>query len=75
VTVTHAADDGIRLTVRTTADPTLYDTALTLITPVPAGWKTARVSQGENSQTIAVLNASIQHDAQPNGPEIVLKRV
>ena len=64
----------IRLALRALNDP-LYDEPLTLITPVPAAWKTCSVTQGDRRATVAVEQGAIRYEALPDGPEIVVQSV
>jgi hypothetical protein len=73
VKVLEANDKTIRLQLISKADPKLYDQPLTLLTQVPAGWKSCEVKQGEQKATLGIANASVKFDAIPNGGEITLK--
>ncbi|MBI1373679.1 MAG: polysaccharide deacetylase family protein [Phycisphaera sp.] len=75
-TVRVAVDDksiiGVMLT--TTADPQFYDQPLTLVTRVPADWKTCTVTQGETHGTVAARDGVITYDAMPSGKPIVIAK-
>ena len=72
VRVIAADDRGIKLELKSKADPQLYDLPLTLITKVPTGWKQCEVTQGTNKTTVAVAAGSIHFDAIPNRDPIVI---
>ena len=54
------------------ADPKLYDLPLTLVTEVPGGWKTVRVTQGGTSITVEVKDGRVKYPAMPNGEAVTI---
>jgi peptidoglycan/xylan/chitin deacetylase (PgdA/CDA1 family) len=73
VKVLAASDQLIRLELTSKADPQFYDLPLTLVTQVPAGWKRARMSQGDKSNDVKVENNTIRFDALPGGGVIEVR--
>ena len=73
VKVEQAGGTGIKLTVKTSADPALFAMPLTLVTQVPSDWKRCRVLQGDTTVTVAVTNGSAMYDAKPDGSAISLR--
>ena len=76
---TEPAGAGIRVTVTHPLDPRKYDVPLTARTTVPAGWTSARVTQGGVSATVAVHPHAggpyVQYRVKPNGGPVSLTRV
>jgi hypothetical protein len=65
--------NGIQLELRSSADPALYDLPLTLVTEVPAHWRTCNISQGGSTPVTATAKDGVLiFDAIPNGPPISL---
>lgn len=64
----------ISLTLSTAADPAFYDQPLTLVTQVPAAWKTCTVTQGKRSAEVAVDAGAVRYDALPGAEPIVITR-
>lgn len=68
--------DLIRLELTTSLDPQFYDLPLSLITPTPAGWASATVSQGTRPvQTVTPRNGNLIYQALPGGGPIELHAV
>jgi len=67
---TRQAGEAIEVTVTNSWDPKVYDLPLTARTTVPAGWTSAQVKQGQNTQTVTVqkdANGSfVQYRIKPN---------
>jgi hypothetical protein len=74
VEVVSATPEAIRLKLTSAADPELYDLPLTLLTQVPADWKSAAVRQGETRATVAVKDGLAKYDARPGATEIELTK-
>jgi hypothetical protein len=74
VQTVSAAPAGIRLKLASSADANLYDYPLTLVTRVPADWKTASVRQGNARTTVPVQAGLAKYDAVPNGADIELTK-
>ena len=74
VQIVRADGDGIRLTLTSEADPSLYDLPLTLETRVPSGWQACRVTQGAVQVERPVADGRVRYEAVPGGGEIVLSR-
>lgn len=55
------------------ADPALYDQPLTLLTSVPANWKQAKVSQGDQATVVTVKDGLVRYDAQPQAGVITIE--
>lgn len=71
---TVAADASkIELALASTADPQFYDTALTLVTAVPAGWTRVVVAQGRASATLTAKDGHLRFDAVPGAGAIFLE--
>lgn len=64
---------SIRLSLTSKADPSLYDTALTLITGVPADWRRCRVTQGQTKIDVNVVDGQVQYDAVPGNDVIQIE--
>ncbi|HSI09115.1 MAG TPA: polysaccharide deacetylase family protein [Rariglobus sp.] len=63
--------NGIQLELKSSADPKFYDLPLTLVTEVPAGWRTCNISQGGGTPVAATAKDGVlTFDATPNGPPI-----
>jgi hypothetical protein len=56
---------GIRLALTCEADPQFYDVPLTVVTRVPADWQECRVTQGDRTSSVAVVNGMVTFDAVP----------
>ena len=69
-----ATPAAIRLKLTSAADPKLYDLPLTLLTSVPADWKTASVRQGNTQVSVPVKDGLAKYDALPNGEPIELTK-
>lgn len=74
VEVVSATPEAIRLKLTSAADPELYDLPLTLLTQVPADWKSAAIRQGETRATVAVKDGLAKYDARPGATEIELTK-
>jgi hypothetical protein len=74
VTVGEKGSSRISLTLSCSADPALYDQPLTLITSVPAAWKSCIVAQGKNSSEVAVTAGSVMFDALPGSEPILISK-
>jgi peptidoglycan/xylan/chitin deacetylase (PgdA/CDA1 family) len=74
VTVERATPQELRLTLTCSADTQLYDEPLTLITKVPAHWKSCVLSKTNTNVTLTVTQGSVRYDAQPDGNAITLKQ-
>jgi hypothetical protein len=72
VTVLASEPDNIRLSLVTGLDPSLYAEDLTLLTEVPADWKTVTVVQGDRATVQTVRDGIVQYEARPDREEIVL---
>jgi peptidoglycan/xylan/chitin deacetylase (PgdA/CDA1 family) len=57
---------GIRLELKSEADPKQYDYPLTLVTAVPPSWKAAEVLSGGKVTKVEAKGGSIMFDAVPN---------
>jgi peptidoglycan/xylan/chitin deacetylase (PgdA/CDA1 family) len=64
----------IRIRLACTADPALYDEALTLETRVPPDWKNCLVVQGTKRTSVAAAGEAIRYAALPGPDEIVITR-
>ena len=73
VKVEQAGGTGIKLALKTSADPALYQAPLTLVTSVPDDWKKCRVLQGDTTITVPVTNGVAVYDARPDGSAISLR--
>jgi peptidoglycan/xylan/chitin deacetylase (PgdA/CDA1 family) len=73
VKVEQAGGTGIKLALKTSADPALFEAPLTLVTNVPDDWKKCRVMQGDNTQTVPVVKGVAMYDAKPDGSAISLR--
>jgi len=62
----------VRVAVTTKADPQLYDLPLTLITPVPAAWKTCTIAQGGGTATVPVSAGLVRYEALPGGDPVTI---
>lgn len=62
--------NGIQLELKSSADPSLYDLPLTLVTEVPVQWRECLISQGSAPFRATAVNGSLTFDASPNGPPI-----
>jgi len=62
----------IQLELNCSADPSLYDEPLTLITQVPSTWKNCTLSQGTNRLNMAISKSAVQYSATPGGGPITL---
>jgi beta-galactosidase len=72
VTVLGVSERQIRLALRSTTNPKLYDYPLTLRTRVPDDWESVRVTQGERSADYPVVSGSVQFGAVPGSTDIWL---
>jgi len=73
VKVVQADARQIQLQLTSKADPALYDYPLTLITQVPAAWKTCRITQGATQSTVQPTGGSVRYDALPNGAPVTIE--
>lgn len=73
VKVEQAGGTGIRLALKTSADPALFQAPLTLVTSVPDDWKKCRVMQGDSTVTVPVVKGVALYDAKPDGSAISLR--
>ncbi|MBI1367892.1 MAG: polysaccharide deacetylase family protein [Planctomycetes bacterium] len=74
VKVTRADATTIRLALSSGADPKFYDQPLTLITHVPADWKTCTITQGERTIEAASKDGAVMYDATPGGQVITIRK-
>jgi hypothetical protein len=58
--------EGMRLELKSEADPKQYDLPLTLVTTVPPDWKGADVLTGGKVTKVPARNGEIMFDAAPN---------
>lgn len=70
--ITESNAGEIRIALTSDADSSLYDYPLTLTTKVPAGWKSALVTQGFKQVEVAVKNGKIMYEAVPGTDEVRL---
>ncbi len=63
----------MRLKLSCKLDASLYDMPLTLVTKVPAAWKSCQVSQGAAKVKCQPVDGAIKYDALPNGEPIVIQ--
>ncbi|MCX7008173.1 MAG: polysaccharide deacetylase family protein, partial [Kiritimatiellaeota bacterium] len=73
VKVLAADAKQIRLQLSCTADPVLYDLALTLATRVPLEWKACLVTQGPTKITVPTVDGVVRYPALPGTAEITLQ--
>ena len=73
VAVLRAVPDEIRLALTCGADPAFYDEPLTLVTRVPAGWKSCIMAQTGTNVALPVAQGAVRYDALPDGRTITLK--
>ena len=62
----------IRLNLKTTTDPQLYDAPLTLVVGVPPTWKTCQIEQGDTKITATPKDGNLMFDAMPDGQTVVI---
>ena len=62
----------LRLSVKTTTDPQLYDEALTLVVGVPPTWNACQIEQGDVKTTATAVNGMVMFDAMADGKPIVI---
>jgi peptidoglycan/xylan/chitin deacetylase (PgdA/CDA1 family) len=74
VSVLQAAPQEIRLKLTCEADPALYDEPLTLISRVPADWKSCIMAQTGANVTLPVAQGVVRYDALPNGKTVTLRK-
>ena len=74
VEVLAIESDLLRLALTATGEP-LYDEPLTLVTPVPTGWTTCKVTQGDRTSTVTVEQGAVRYEALPDAADIVLQPV
>ncbi|MEO5711846.1 MAG: polysaccharide deacetylase family protein [Luteolibacter sp.] len=68
-------DDGVRVSLSSSADPTLYDLPLTLSTKVPPAWTACVVSQGKSvTPPLPVTGGEVRYDAIPGPDEIQIRQ-
>ena len=72
VKVSESTDRKITVELSVDADPAFYDLPLTLVTEVPTGWKTVKVTQGETSTTVAVNDGQVMYQALPNAEPVTI---
>jgi peptidoglycan/xylan/chitin deacetylase (PgdA/CDA1 family) len=65
-------NEAISQRLTSTADPSLYDAPLTLLTPVP--WTACRITQGGRAIDAIVTDGIARYDAMPDGSEIRVER-
>lgn len=73
--VLESSNAHIRLELKSSADPQLFDYPLTLITQVPAKATQYQVTQGAQKTVVPVVNGTIRYDALPNTLPIVIQPV
>lgn len=61
----EASDKKIVLTVKSDTDREMFDQPLTLVTTVPSGWTSAKVTQNDHVITVPVANGEAMFDALP----------
>ncbi|QDU29910.1 Polysaccharide deacetylase [Anatilimnocola aggregata] len=69
----EATKSQITLELTTNADAAIYDSPLTLITHVPADWKTVQVTQGKHTASVIAKEGKVVFDARPGKDTVVLK--
>ena len=52
---TELRDDAIAVTITSDLDAEVYNVPMTVKTYVPSGWKSANLSKGEASESLAIL--------------------
>lgn len=62
----------IRIQLHANVDLKLYDQPLTLVTKVPADWRSVQVRQGKTKVAVAVVDGLLKYDALPGTQEITL---
>ena len=70
--VQSAVPREIRLALSCAAEPALYDEPLTLVTRVPADWRSCVMTQAGTNVTLRVSQGAVRYDALPNGKTITL---
>ena len=75
VSVLESTPAQIRVELKCTADPELYDAPLTLVTQVPATWTKCEITQGSAKTAVSAANGSIKYDALPDGRAITIRAV
>lgn len=73
VKVEQKGETGIKLSLTTSADPTLFNAPLTLVTTVPSDWTRCRVLQGGTTVTLPVTDGVVRYQALPDGSAITLR--
>lgn len=63
----------IRLTLTCSTDQQFYDEPLTLVTRVPADWKSCALVQAGTNVSLRVSQGTVRYDALPDGKTILLK--
>jgi hypothetical protein len=64
---------SIKLDLKSDTDPQLYDYPLTLVTKVPANWKSVTLTQGDKKSTATPADGHVMFEAVPNGAVITLQ--
>ncbi|MGI5869940.1 MAG: polysaccharide deacetylase family protein [Kiritimatiellia bacterium] len=64
--------NGIRMKLTCDADPQLYDEPLTLVTRMPANWRTCVFSQAGSNTVLAISNGLVRYDVLPDGRPFAL---
>ncbi len=67
--------ERIVLEMKSNAEAQFYDYPLTLVTQVPATWKTCRVTQGAKTAQIVAQNGTLMFEALPGDEPIVIEPV
>lgn len=72
---TSYEDDAVGVRLTCTADPSLYDLPLTLLTELPDGWRGCRVTQNGRTTDATVIDGIATYDAMADGSPIALTPV
>jgi len=72
VRVRAATAGALTLELQSPADRQFYNAPLTLITPVPAAWKTCQITQGQAHCIVPATGGTIRYDATPGADTITI---
>lgn len=72
VNATKVEARRIRIELTASTEAALYDEPLTLVTQVPADWKSCHVSQGDRRTVVPVTAGAVRYDATPGSSPILL---
>lgn len=75
VKILDATSSTMRLELASTKDSRLYDYPLTLRSPIPAGWKSTRVTQNGIVLAHIVIEGYAQYHAVPGKRQITLEEI